>query len=144
MCVGPLPSDARGNTQYCSKRCKYRAQNVSTYGLTPEAFRELIASGRCPICDRNVKKWHIDHRHSDGLTFGAVCFSCNAFLLAGSRHDLKIARRLVAFLEDPPATTAGELGEKYVLPTRQSRTTASKRRGQRLTFGPAKEDLNAA
>lgn len=136
LCMEPLPVTARGNVKYCSKPCKYKAQNIGTYGLRATDFQELTASGKCPICLNNVKRWHIDHRHSDGKTYGAVCFSCNSFLLAGSRHDIEIAKRLVEFLENPPASRVGEDGDKFVLPTRRNRSKRADSGARRLVYTP--------
>ena len=149
-CLEKMPDAARGNRRYCSMKCKYQARNIRTYGLTSSDFRELTASGRCPICLNKVKRWQIDHRHSDNLTFGAVCYSCNAFLLAGSRHDVDIARRLVEYLEHPPATQVGTLGPKHVELTQRNISKRRRDKGRRIYYGDAptkttdEEEPNAA
>ena len=114
VCLKPLPSNSRGNRLHCSDSCKNRAKLIRSYGLKPDEYRELVASGRCFICNNKVTKWQIDHRHSDNLTYGVVCFSCNAFLLTGSKHKVEIAERLVEYLKNPPATAVGNGEPKYL------------------------------
>ena len=143
-CMEPMPREARLNRRYCSTTCKNKARNIRTYGLTPSDYRELTAPGRCPICLRKVKKWQLDHRHSDYMTFGAVCFSCNAFLLAGSRHDVEIARRLVDYLENPPASKVGDAGPKYVELTQRNIQLMRRGQGRRVRYGPEPKKEDAA
>ena len=49
------------------------------YGLTPEAFAELVAAhdGHCAICDRVPKRLVIDHDHDTGVVRGLLCDPCN-------------------------------------------------------------------
>ena len=49
------------------------------YGITPEAFREMVQKqdGRCAICEKEVKKFHVDHSHKNGKVRGLLCSACN-------------------------------------------------------------------
>lgn len=105
------------------------------FGLEPDEYRRLIASNRglCPICKRKVKKWVLDHNHDTGETFGATCSMCNQSLLAYSRHDPEVARRLTDFLERPPIRVL--FGEpRYVGPEAMEQMERAK--GWRAARGP--------
>src|ERR1700678_524501 len=104
---------------FCSPKCNDKFERLDMYGLTPEEFEKLTASGKCPLCDCKVIKWQIDHNHETGETMGSVCSRCNQYLLAGSKHNLEIAKRLVEFLTCSPVTKL--CGEKrYSAPPRTS------------------------
>ena len=92
------------NRVYCSMSCKDRARRVRTFGLETDEYLELIAAmnGRCPICQKKVTKWQLDHNHTTGETTGVTCTVCNVQLLAYSYHNPEIARRLVEYLTEPP------------------------------------------
>lgn len=112
--------EAHPNRIYCGAKCKGRAKRWEHFGLTPDNFRELTASGKCPLCYCNVTRWAIDHNHETGETTGPVCHRCNQYLLAGSKHKLEIAKALVSYLDNPPVRRL--LGEKrYVGPNSSSK-----------------------
>ena len=90
------------NRVFCSASCKGRALRWKGFGLTPDNFRELTSSGKCPLCLCNVTRWAIDHDHKTGESMGAVCQRCNQYLLAGAKHDIAVADRLLDFLKNPP------------------------------------------
>lgn len=104
-CLCSIEGQHRGR-MYCSDSCKGRVRNWRTFGLEPDEYRVLIASneGHCPICRRKPKKWVLDHNHSTGEVTGATCSVCNQTLLAYSRHDPEVVRRLLDYLECPPLT----------------------------------------
>lgn len=68
------------------------------YGLTPEAFDEMLASqgGRCYICGTdkpNGKGWSVDHCHETNVVRFIACNPCNAAF--GLIHeDPDIAKRM--------------------------------------------------
>lgn len=49
------------------------------YGISEEEFVALKKSqkGRCAICDRRPKKFHVDHNHRTGEVRGLLCPKCN-------------------------------------------------------------------
>jgi len=100
------------NRRFCSDSCKDRASRWRAFGLTPTEYRALIEAtgGRCPICQRRIRKWQLDHNHETGELTGAVCVQCNVGPLAHSRHDPAFAQRLVDYLTDPPVRSL--FGEK--------------------------------
>lgn len=57
------------------------AKRARRYGLSEEAFQELIATQRnaCPICCTLFEKElpHIDHDHDTGQVRGILCGNCN-------------------------------------------------------------------
>ena len=108
-CLRPMDKP-HANRIFCSLRCKERAKRWKVFGLTPQEFQSLTASGTCPLCGDRVKRWVIDHNHATGETLGPVCQKCNQYLLVGVRHNPAIARRLIEFLEHPPVERA--LGER--------------------------------
>jgi Recombination endonuclease VII/NUMOD3 motif len=79
----------------------------------------------CAICHRPAGKFRLstEHRHSDGLIRGKVCWFCNS-ILAASRGDPERLSSAAEFLRNPPAVQA--LGrEVYGLP---GRTNTKKQR----------------
>lgn len=99
-------SGTHWNRKYCSSKCKDQTRRVAYFGMTPKEHKALIASnkGKCPICMKNVRsRWNVDHNHDTGLVMGAVCTGCNVGVLAHVNHDIATAKRLVEFLESPPA-----------------------------------------
>lgn len=108
MCDEPI----RGNHKrvYCSHRCRGKASKIRTrYGLTPDQFRALLpADGLCPICLRKAGVWHVDHNHNPPYQItGVVCASCNVGPLAHTYHDPAVIRRLLEYVEHPPALRLG-------------------------------------
>lgn len=98
----PLPSRKR---MYCSARCMNRAMQIARYGLSITDFKELTKTGRCAICNRVTRKWHIDHDHKTLEVMGAVCSVCNVHVLSGLRRaddPIEAAERLVKYLRNPP------------------------------------------
>lgn len=120
VCDTPL-GGTKASRVYCSNSCKEKARRYRTFGLDPHEYRALITAqdGRCPICQKRVKVWALDHDHATGETMGVTCSICNHELLAYSYHDVEIARRLLAFLESPPVRVM--FGERrYVGPEQLS------------------------
>jgi hypothetical protein len=63
--------------------------------------------GRCYICRRRSvsKRLAVDHDHNSTNVRGLLCpgeFGCN-FAILGNIKDLAMARRIVEYLENPPA-----------------------------------------
>lgn len=86
-----------------------RVQDV--YGLMPGEYGKLYLAqgGRCAICRRATgatRKLSVDHDHATGLARGLCCRPCND-LLGHLRDDVEAARRIVAYLLDPPAKQLG-------------------------------------
>jgi hypothetical protein len=126
---------AHANRRFCSASCKDRVRHWRSFGLSPDDYRALIASndGLCPICKRGVKMWVLDHNHETGEVTGACCSVCNQSLIAYSRHEVETARRLVAYLEDPPLPRI--LGERrYVGP--ETLDQIEREKGWRAARGP--------
>lgn len=106
---------------YCSgSRCKahasvasHRTRLQATYGISREDYERILAhqGGRCYICQRQVrsKRLAVDHDHRTGEVRGLLCADsergCNHAIL-GNIRDIEMARRIVAYLEAPPAREA--------------------------------------
>jgi hypothetical protein len=81
-----------------------------TYGITAEEYRALFIAqgGRCYICQRvaRSKRLAVDHDHVTGEVRGLLCADsergCNHAIL-GNIRDVEMARRIVKYLEAPPA-----------------------------------------
>lgn len=103
----------RGNTRrvYCSTKCSMHGRRLrNDYDLSVAEWRALCdqTGGRCPIClKRSNKAWHVDHSHKTREITGAVCGRCNTGALAYTYHDLEYVRRLLTYLENPPAALLG-------------------------------------
>lgn len=108
--VDDVPCRGPKNRRYCSNTCKGKARHWRRqFNLTVEQARALIewAGGKCPICKKNSLNLNMDHNHKTKLVYGPACAVCNTTLLAYSYHDPEIARRLLNFLENPPALALG-------------------------------------
>lgn len=60
------------------------------------------------MCGREAKPGkhlHVDHRHADGLTRGILCWIHNA-AIGKLRDNAEHARRIAAYLDAPPVTSA--------------------------------------
>lgn len=100
----------RANRRFCSSRCKEKVSALrKKFNLTIEEFRALVdaAEGRCPICQKRPTEWHVDHDHRSGKVMGVVCAACNVGALAYTYHDPDFIRRLLAFIENSPASQMG-------------------------------------
>jgi hypothetical protein len=87
-----------------------------TYGISEDEYNALKAyqGGRCFICRRatgaskNLAVDH-DHRHCPGKTGcrecvrGLLCSTCNQKVLGHLRDDIEAFRRVISYLENPPA-----------------------------------------
>lgn len=93
------------NRRYCSSYCKDRTKALQVkYGLSVEQYRALLPpDAKCPICLRRPRKWVVEHDHYTNLVTGLVCTGCNVGLLANSKHDPDIVKRLYWYLARPPA-----------------------------------------
>jgi hypothetical protein len=108
LCATPIRGHA--NRRYCSSYCKTRTNSLSKkYGLEVDEYLALVAQtgGQCPICMKATTSWHVDHDHQTGRVTGVVCSSCNIGALARTFHDPEFIRRLLAYVEDPPAARLG-------------------------------------
>ena len=81
------------------------------YGLGPGDYGRLYLAqgGKCAICPRATgasRRLSVDHDHKDGMVRGLLCRPCND-LLGHIRDDLETARKIVAYLLEPPAARLG-------------------------------------
>lgn len=97
----------------CTSVAAHGARVEKVYGITREDYETLLKAqgGRCFICQRvpRSKRLAVDHDHQTGAVRGLLCADsergCNHAIL-GNIRDLDMARRIVAYLENPPARTA--------------------------------------
>ena len=91
---------------------------ASTYGITPEQYRELYNAqgGRCAICRRatgRTRRLSVDHDHKAGCAHpqdtgcpacvrGLLCRPCNT-IVGRLRDDPQAFARGAAYLTEPPA-----------------------------------------
>lgn len=98
----------------CSGRKAHAAMISRTYTIhgrpfTSDDYDQLLRDqgGKCYICLRpsRSKRLAVDHDHVTNEVRGLLCpgeWGCNLGIL-GRIKDLAMARRVVAYLEDPPA-----------------------------------------
>lgn len=87
-------------------------QLVKTYGITIEEFFQIMEhqEWRCPVCGKPYSRkarFCVDHEHAKGLegpVRGLLCFTCNTKVVGHLR--LEKARRILRYLEEPPAILA--------------------------------------
>jgi len=80
---------------------------MKLFSLTPEDYKTIFKfqQGFCAICERPLKKANVDHRHTDGLIRGLLCWICNK-MLGLARDNPEFLRRGAGYLEHPPAIQA--------------------------------------
>lgn len=94
----------------CASKASHDTRLKATYGITREEYAELLEfqGGRCFICQRQVhsRRLAVDHDHKTGEVRGLLCSDnergCNHAVL-GNIRDIDMARRIVGYLEEPPA-----------------------------------------
>lgn len=108
MCLTEIRGHA--NRRFCSLTCKGKTKALrEKYDLTPAEYRALLADndGKCPLCLKRIHAWNTDHNHKTGRVTGVVCLQCNTGALASTFHDVEYVKRLLAYLENPPADRLG-------------------------------------
>lgn len=93
----------------CASEARYGAHVRETYGISYDFYLELyrFQGGRCYICRKEprARRLAVDHDHETGEVRGLLCSgqrSCNHDIL-GNIKSIDMARRIVLYLEDPPA-----------------------------------------
>jgi hypothetical protein len=95
------------------KVCKERKARAhatrveKVYGLQRGQYEQLYEAqgGRCYICQRatgKTRRLSVDHDHKSGYVRGLLCRPCNS-LLGHIRDDTLVAKRIVYYLNYPPA-----------------------------------------
>jgi hypothetical protein len=108
--VDQTPIRGHKNRRFCSNTCKNKVASLrKNYNLTFEQYQAMVEAtgGRCPICGDRVRKWNVDHNHKTRKVTGVVCTGCNVGSLAFTYHDVEYVKRLLAYLENPPADQVG-------------------------------------
>ena len=77
------------------------------YGLQRGQYEALYEAqmGKCYICQRatgKTRRLSVDHDHKSGYVRGLLCRPCNS-MLGHIRDDTLVARRIVWYLQNPPA-----------------------------------------
>jgi hypothetical protein len=93
----------------CASEARYGAHIRESYGISYDFYLALyqFQGGRCYICRKEPKRRRlaVDHDHETGEVRGLLCSgqrSCNHDVL-GNITSIDMARRIVLYLEDPPA-----------------------------------------
>jgi len=109
QCFIPLWYADGSRCKACASEARYGAHIRETYGITYEFYLALyqFQGGRCYICRKVPKQRRlaVDHDHETGEVRGLLCSgqrSCNHDVL-GNITSIDMARRIVLYLEDPPA-----------------------------------------
>ncbi len=80
-----------------------RKRKLSTFGLTPEGYAELLArqNERCAICWRHQTEFSralaVDHCHDTGKVRGLLCSGCNTGI-GNLKEDVGVLQTAVAYL----------------------------------------------
>jgi DNA-directed RNA polymerase subunit RPC12/RpoP len=105
------------------------------FGISREDYRGIVElqGGRCPICGKPVpdpdvpagaRRFPVDHNHKTGEVRGVPCEYCNRRRI-GAWTDTEMLRRLLAYLEDPPARRY--FGSPVIVPGHGKRKRRKKR-----------------
>lgn len=81
---------------------KRRAQLLRDYGLTVEAYNDLLVSqhGVCAICGGQPprgRSFHVDHDHTTGAVRGLLCATCNTGI-GGLKDSVDLLRKAADYL----------------------------------------------
>ena len=96
----------------CASKAAHSTRLKSVYGITREEYEELLEfqGHRCYVCRRNARsrRLSVDHNHATGEVRGLLCSGdegCNYKILGTieSYGGIEVARRIVDYLEEPPA-----------------------------------------
>jgi hypothetical protein len=126
----------------CQSEAQYSAHIQKAYGITYDFYLALYEAqgGACYICRKKPgkKRLAVDHNHETGEVRGLLCpgsdYGCNT-MLGYIRDNVDTARRMVAYLEDPPARA---LREGRELPVEVLSATGATMAGRsRTTLPPA-------
>ncbi len=108
-----------------SQRWKHETQIRWKYGIGADDYDALLAAqgGKCAICgERDKGRLCVDHHHGSGRVRGLLCTPCNQ-AIGHLRDDAERARKLVAYLDNPPAD--GVIGLNRLPPRGRSEPTTS-------------------
>ena len=94
----------------CASKAAHSTRLKSVYGITRDEYEQLFEfqEGRCYICQRTARsrRLAVDHNHKTGEVRGLLCADhergCNHAIL-GNISGIEMARRIVDYLEEPPA-----------------------------------------
>lgn len=110
----PLFYTTGSRCKSCASEASHGQRVEREYGISSLEYDNLfrLQGGRCAICGRRprTKRLAVDHDHATGQVRGLLCANnengCNrgvvANLEAAVDSGLDAARRVVAYLEDPP------------------------------------------
>lgn len=130
----------------CESHASYSRHLKAEYGIDYEFYLAMyhFQGGRCYICRRQPLKRRlaVDHDHKTGAVRGLLCSgerSCNHDIL-GNITSVDMARRIVTYLEDPPATA---LKEGRAMPVEVATASAGTMAGQSrvLEVMPTGQDM---
>lgn len=114
QCFIPLWYADGSRCKACASEARYGAHLRDTYKITYDFYLALyqFQGGRCYICRKEPKRRRlaVDHDHKTGHVRGLLCSgqrSCNHDVL-GNITSIDMARRIVLYLEDPPAVAFKE------------------------------------
>lgn len=111
----PLFYASGSRCKACASAASHSAMVEKVYGITGEEYEALLRfqGGRCYICRRKStsRRLAVDHDHETGEVRGLLCpdpeRGCNHKVVGPLEANaidsgLEAAKRLVAYLEDPP------------------------------------------
>lgn len=98
------------------------------FHLSEAEYQQVLRfqGGCCAICKRHASEFTnrlaVDHRHSDGLLRGLLCFTCNKRWF---RDDPVLYKSASEYLFNPPITQI--FGERFTAPGRVGTKARAKR-----------------
>lgn len=127
----------------CESHADYSRHLKVTYNITYDFYLAMynFQGGRCYVCRRRPLKRRlaVDHDHKTDEVRGLLCSgerSCNHDIL-GNITSIDMARRIVTYLEDPPARA---MKEGRDLPEAVASTTAAVMAGRSRHAAPTRAE----
>lgn len=108
---GPRCATHDRQARRAAKDGSHERRMLSEYGLQRGQYGQiyLYQGSVCAICRRATgasRRLSVDHDHKTGLVRGLLCRPCND-ILGVIRDDVEAARRIAAYLQNPPAAQLG-------------------------------------
>ena len=86
------------NKDNLDNRCKSCKSKMEKHVYQLKRKHPKPEPGPCPICEKHVTNWSLDHNHKTGEFNGYICMQCNLGL-GKFRDSIEILSKALAYLK---------------------------------------------